>query len=179
MSEVGLRTVRDGNRVLRFHASVLGAGTSQRGSIPRWAELVVYRLPDGTYLVAKISRSTLAHRPSCLRVNRRMVSWRRAKADAAGEELVPRVPCLECQPDLRHGISPDTMLETSIHQVLAATNAESAVEALRDPRSPAALPLSRLVRDVLAQCAQSDVDFARWADALIAPNPLEKTTRTG
>jgi hypothetical protein len=175
VGEVALRTVRDGNRVLRFQAAVLGAATSQRGSAPRWSELVVYRLPDSTYLISKIGRSTVAHRPSCLRVNHRMITW--GSAAYHGEDHVRRVPCKDCRPDLSHGIAADTMLEVTRYRAILAETAESAAQSLTGDR--AALLMPQIVRDVLAQCAQADEAFARYSEAEGAPNPLEKTTRTG
>jgi hypothetical protein len=175
MGEVALRIVRDGSRTLRFPAAVLGAATSQRGSVPRWSELVVYRLTDGTYLISKIGRSTVAHRPDCLRVNHRMIRW--DQAAGTGEELTQRVPCLDCLPDLAHGISPDTVLEVGRYRAIVAPTAERAAQSLSGDR--AALLMPQIVRDVLAQCAQSDEAFARYTEADGAPNPLEKTTRTG
>lgn len=175
MGECALRVVRDGDRTLRFHATVLGAATSQRGSAPRWSELVVYGLPDGTYLISKIGRSTVAHRPSCLRVNHRMITW--GSAAHHGEDRERRVPCLDCRPDLSHGIAADTMLEITRYRAILAQDAESAVQSLPWDRTAQLMP--QIVRDVLAQCAQVDEAFARYTDADGAPNPLEKTTRTG
>jgi hypothetical protein len=174
VAEVGLRTVRDGARVLRFPAAVLGAATSQRGSAPRWSELVVYKLADESYLISKIGRSTLAHRPGCLRVNRRMVTW--SAADES-ERAVARVPCSDCRPDLSAGIPADTVLETTRYRAIAPLDAERAAQVLMEDRT--ALLVPQIVRDVLSQCAQADPCFARYAEALSAPKaPLEKTTRT-
>jgi hypothetical protein len=176
MGEVALRQVRDGPRIMRFRAAVIGAATSQRGSIPRWSELVVYRLEDGNYLVSKVARSTVAHRPDCERVRRWMVPWKRA-ADY-GEERVNRVPCAECWPNLQTPLDPEIRLEVTHYQAFPASNAESAVRAMGNPKAHTAL-MPQIVHDVLAQCAQADPCFARYADAASAPNPLEKTTRTG
>jgi hypothetical protein len=174
MGEVGLRQVRDGSRVLRFHAAVIGAATSQRGSVPRWSELVVYRLTDGTYLISKIGRSTVAHRPDCLRVNHRMVRWDRAAEQ--DEATVMRAPCSDCRPDLRPPLPPDLRLEVTRYRAIAAPTAERAAQSLAGDRATLLMP--QLVRDVLAQCAQADPCFSRYAEAEIEPNPLEKTTRT-
>lgn len=162
MGEVGLRTVRNGSRVLRFRAAVIGAATSQRGSSPRWSELVVYRLEDGSYLISKIGRSTVAHHPACARVNHRMVSW--ASAAEFGEDIVRRVPCLDCQPDLSPPIDDQIYLETTRYRAIPARDAESAAETLTESRAVLLMP--QLVRDVLSQCAQVDSAFSRYAEAL-------------
>lgn len=173
MGEVALRQVRDGSRVLTFQAAVIGAGTSRRGSVPRWSELVVYRLVDGTYLISKVGRSIVAHRPDCLRVNHRMVPWHRARD--SDEFIGVREPCLDCRPDVYH-LRDETLLEVTRYRAIAAPTAERAARSLSGDRATLLMP--QLVRDVLAQCAQADPCFARYAEAEIAPNPLEKTTRT-
>jgi hypothetical protein len=179
MGEVGLRTVRDGNRPLSFQAAVLGAATSQRGSAPRWSELVVYRLTDGTYLVSKIGRSAVAHRPDCGRVNQRMISWRDAQRRRDDSEArVYRLPCPECRPKLDPP-APDTMLEVTRYRAILARDAESAVQSLMVGDRTALMAFPKLVQNVLDQCAQVDPCFARYAEADSAPKALEKTTRTG
>jgi hypothetical protein len=175
MGEVALRQVRHGSRVLRFYAAVIGAATSQRGAIPRWSELVVYRLADGSYLISKIGRSTVAHRPDCLRVNHRMVPWSHA-ADS-GEDLVPRVACRDCQPDLHPPLDPGLRLEVTRYRATPLPDAESTARALTESRAVLLMP--QIVRDVLVQCAQADPCFARYAEAVKEPNPLENTTRSG
>lgn len=174
MSEVGLRTVRHGARVMRFRAAVIGAATSQRGSAPRWSELVVYRLEDSTYLISKIGRSSVAHDPTCLRVNHRMIRW--DKAAEAGEATIPRVPCSDCRPRLTP-MRPDIRLEITRYRASLCQTAESAAESLVEDR--AALLMPQIIRDVLAQCASSDPNFARYSEALSAPKgPLENSIRT-
>jgi hypothetical protein len=177
MGEVGLRQIRDGARVLRFQAAVLGAATSQRGSVPRWSELVVYKMADDSYMISKVGRSTVAHRQSCLRVNHRMVFW--SQAALIGEDRVERVPCGDCHPDLHPPLDPWLRLEVTRYRAIWARDAENAVSAMGDPLADPTFPLPRLVREVLAQCAQVDDCFARYAEADRDPNPLEKTTRTG
>lgn len=164
MGEVGLRSVRDGSRVLRFRAAVIGAATSQRGSTPRWSELVVYRLEDGSYLISKIGRSTVAHHPTCPRVNHRMVRWDRAAE--VDEARVPRVSCRECQPQLAP-MAADTRLEIARYRATVCPTAESTAETLTESRAVLLMP--QLVRDVLTQCAQADPNFAMYSDALGAP----------
>lgn len=175
MSEIGLRQVRHGTRVLRFQAAVIGAATSQRGSIPRWSELVVYRLVDGTYLISKVGRSTVAHRPDCLRVNHRMIPWSRAAQ--YGEDREVRTACADCQPDLHPPLDPGLRLEITRYRAIPCPDAESTARSLTESRAVLLMP--QLVRDVLAQCVQADPCFARYAEAVSEPNPLEKTTRTG
>jgi hypothetical protein len=177
MADASLHAVRDGARLLQFRGVVLGSATSQRGSLPRWSELVVYRLVDGNYLISKVARSTVAHRPTCLRVRRWMVRWE--DAQGTGEGRVNRVPCADCWPPLQPPWDPDLRLEVTHFHAISATDAESAVLAMRSPKADTTLSVPQIVRDVLAQCAQSDPNFARYADAETAlPSAWENTTRT-
>ena len=177
MSAVGPRLVRDGSRELRFNGAVLGSVTSQRPAAPRWSEIVVYRVTDGTYLISKVGRSTIAHRPSCTRVNRRrMVALREARDEAR----VWRTPCVECRPEVGRveDMDPDTILETTRYSALLGENADAAVRLLTNDREGGELP--RLIRDVLRQASEADPELAKYAAAVIAgPNGLaENTTRT-
>ena len=160
MAEVAVHAVRDGARLLQFQGVVLGSATSQRGSAPRWSELVVYRLVDGNYLISKIGRSTVAHRPDCLRVNHRMIPWFRART--SDEFIGARFACRDCRPDVKH-LEPETVLEVTRYRAILAHNAEEAAQSFMGDR--AALLMPQIVRDVLAQCAQADPNFARYADA--------------
>ena len=164
-SVVAVHQVRDGARVLRFRAAVIGAATSARSGSARWSELAVYRLEDGTYLISKIGRSSVAHAPWCARVNRRMVPWH--KAIEIGEHLERRVPCEDCRPEI-DPIAADALLECTRFKAIVAPTAEHAVETLTEGRPQLQLPL--LVREVLAQCGQADASFARYSEALGAPN---------
>lgn len=115
-----LRTVRNGREILRFEAEVVAAATSQRPGVQRWSELVVYQLASGQYVISKIGRSVLAHRPDCLLVTDEMVSWLEAEEEAK----VHRYPCLECLPEVGNRMDPQTMLEPSRYTVLRARDGE-------------------------------------------------------
>jgi hypothetical protein len=117
----------------------------------------------------------VAHRPDCLRVNHRMIPWSRAAR--YGEDRIQRVPCADCQPDLHPPLDPGLRLEVTRYRATPCPNAESAAQVLTGDR--AALLMPQIVRDVLAQCAQADECFARYAEAVREPNPLENTTRIG
>lgn len=143
------RVVRDGKRVLRFNAEVIGATTSKRPGAPRWSELVVYRLRPGQYLVAKVGRSTMAHLPSCRHANPRRM---RPYVEAAEEGLVHRTPCPECQPECGDGMDPQTLLEPSRFTVLQAHSAESLVAVLAEGRDT----LPEIVSEVLKQASKHD-----------------------
>jgi hypothetical protein len=157
MSAVAVRTVRDGKNVLRFHAEVLGDGTSERLGVPRWSELTVYRLGDRQYLVSKVGRSTLAHRPECSHANpRRMLAY----AVARDEALVRRTACPECQPAVDNTMDPHTLLEATRYTVLQAHSPEQLIEVLVEGRTV----LPEIVQDVMRQVCKSDTEVAQlWA----------------
>lgn len=125
-----IRTVRNGREILRFEAKVVAAATSQRPGVERWSELVVYQLPSGQYVVSKIGRSVLAHRPECLLVSDEMVPWLEAEEEAQ----VHRYPCLECNPEVGNRMDPQTMLEPSRYTVLRARDGEELRQVLTQGR---------------------------------------------
>lgn len=114
------RTVRDGSRVLRFEADVVASATSHRPGVPRWSELALYRLASGSYIIWKIGRSVVAHRPECYMVKTGMPSW----LEAGEEARIHRMPCLECLPEVGDEMDPQTILETTRYTVLQARDAD-------------------------------------------------------
>ena len=92
--------------------------------------MVIYQLPSGQYVVSKIGRSVLAHRPDCILVNDDMVPW----VEAEEEALVHRYPCLTCGPLVGDQMDPQTMLETSRYTVLRARDGEELHEVLTQGR---------------------------------------------
>lgn len=147
-----IRTVRDGPNILRFEGEVLAAATSQRLGVPRWSELVVYRLANGHYLVSKIGRSLIAHDPSCKRVRSEMPTW----LEAGEEAQVHRVPCLECMPEVGNQMDPQTVLEATRYTALRASDPEQLYRVLMN-RSER--PTS-LVSHIFEQVRKHDPPFA-------------------
>lgn len=125
-TEMTIRTVRNGREILRFEAEVIAAATSQRPGVTRWSELVIYQLPSKQYVISKIGRSVLAHRPDCLYVTDAMVPW----VEAEEEAQVHRYPCLTCNPLVGDQMDPQTLLEPSRYTVLRARDEEELREVL-------------------------------------------------
>lgn len=149
-----IRTVRDGEKVLRFEAEVLATATSKRVGAPRWSELVVYRLPSKAYVISKVGRSLIAHTPDCARVYPDMPTW----LEAGEEAQVHRVPCLECFPVVGNEMDPQTVLEATRYTVLRARDPEQLYQALLNrTRRP-----SEIVLEVLRQVQTNDDVFADW-----------------
>lgn len=146
---------------------MLASATSERAGVRRWTELVVYRVVDGSYVLSKVGRSQLAHRPDCQRVNRWMVTW-----STAGEEAkVHRYPCPECAPDVGDRMDPHTVLETTRTSALLAADVPALIELLlagrpgesaQDPRR-----LSPLVMHMVEQLCVTSSAFALGWEGLV------------
>jgi hypothetical protein len=123
----------------------------------RWSELIVYRLPSKQYVVSKIGRSLVAHKPECGRVYDDMPTW----LEAGEEARIRRVPCLECQPLVGDAMDPQTVLEATRYTVLQARDPEQLFQALHNRSGrPAAI-----VNDVLVQVRSNDLAFGQWVDS--------------
>ncbi len=155
--------MRSGDRILEFPAAVIGTATSGRPGVARWTELTVYRLPSGHYVVSKVGRSTIAHRPDCWRVNpRKMRTW----LEAGDEGKVRRVPCLECGPAVGDQMDPQTFLECTRYTVLQARDPESLAKTLLQGRpGDAPQPVSQLTgvtAEIIRQVRAHDSAFETW-----------------
>lgn len=53
-------SVRDGDRQLQFHGTLIGSSSSWKDGKSRWAEIVIYRTTSGKYIVAGIGRSIVS-----------------------------------------------------------------------------------------------------------------------
>lgn len=137
-------SVRDGNRVLRFRGIEVCSVSSERPGSARWSELSVYRLEGaGGWLLQRVGRSSVAHRPECRFVSRRMVSW----LEAREEGRFRRTPCVECQPAVGDAMDPHTRLEVQRYSVYQAANAAGIAEILLDGREMSDVPA--LVREAV------------------------------
>lgn len=160
------RVVRNGAQTLRFDAAVIGAATSERPGAPRWSELVVYRLPEGRYIVSKIGHSIIAHRENCPRFKLKRGQWGMLRwIDAGPEETqIRRVPCPECLPVIARGIDPQTLLEQSRYGVTVAEDVPALMTLLTEGRPLNTLP--KIVSEVLRQVYEADNGVLRYASAL-------------
>jgi len=93
--------VRDTKEVLEFQGELVTDSSSDDRSQPRWTELVLYRLTDGTqrYVLQVIGRSTVYHAANgCERgVPIPLVDLADRYLDEACTEPIPE-PCEECRP---------------------------------------------------------------------------------
>jgi hypothetical protein len=107
-------------------------------------------LPDGSYILSKVGRSLVAHKPECERVTWKMVSWLEAKE----EGKVRRVPCVNCRPVVGNEMDPHTMLEPSRYSARSAQDAQALLEMLLEGRVVDTLPW--VVREALVKAGESD-----------------------
>lgn len=142
---------------------MLATATSERAGVQRWTELVVYRLRDGSYILSKVGRTTIAHRPECERVTRWMVTW----LEAGEEAKVHRYPCVECMPVVGDGMDPHTVLEATRYTALWAHSPDELVSLLLQgrPGQPEQHPghLNGVVARIVDQLVDVDPPFAgQW-----------------
>lgn len=158
MTEYGPHQVRNGRHVLRFSGRVLGSACSARVDAPRWSELAVYGLLNGSYVRSKVGFSVMAHRPDCPLVDWHMTRWLDL-ADKAESERT-RVPCVVCQPVVGAGMDPMTMMESNRYTATVARDPAHLAELLKAGRPAGQLP--RLVCRVVDQVCAADPMFARY-----------------
>lgn len=149
---------------LTFKAAVLAAATTQRPGVPRWTELTVYRLPKfdseepatGGYVVARVGKSVVVHRPNCPKARpRRMTMLGMGHTDGL-------LGCLTCQPDL-HRPMPNWLVERTRHSLAQARDPESLLEVLRTARPGQPLQsITGIVFEAVRQVQLADPDFQRW-----------------
>lgn len=132
----------------------------------RWTELVVYGLRDGSYILSKIGRTNIAHRPGCPRVTKWMVTW----LEAGEEARVRRRPCMECRPVVGDQMDPHTILEATRYTALwVHTPAELIAVLLQGrPGQPDQNPqrLNEVVSRIVDQLTTVDHQFAKEWDRI-------------
>lgn len=162
-----LRSARDGAQWLQFRAAVLAAATTARPGAARWTELTVYRLPRtqdeqpplGGYVVAKVGRSQVAHRPNCAMTKHRTMP---TFLDAGEEATVRRSPCMLCMPEVGDGMDPHTLLEPSRYSVLQARDPEALWAVLLTGRHGEINRVTGTVAEIIRQIRAADVTFRDW-----------------
>lgn len=152
---------------LTFKAAVLAACTTQRPGVARWTELTVYRLPrfadeepaNGGYVVARVGKSTIVHRPSCPRANPRRMASVLGISEA---DYRSKVGCLTCNPPMEP-MPADLLAERTRHSLAQARDAESLMQVLRTARPGQPLQsITGIVAEAVRQVSLADHDFAQW-----------------
>lgn len=159
--------VRNGRHILRFEGVVLASASSQRDDAPRWSELVVYGLANGSYVRSKIGYSLIAHRAECPLVDGKMERW--LDLDDQTESRAQRVPCVVCQPVLRAGaLDPMMMVESTRYTATIARDPAHLAELLTAQQGRGSHQLPRLVSRVVDQVCAQDPDFAQYWSSVSA-----------
>jgi hypothetical protein len=82
-------------RNFRFDGVLLGSSSSQKPNGNRWVEFLLYKSDGGSYILSRVGRSSLYHRPECAVVARNDLRIDRVPAGG--------VPCDMCRPDVSDG----------------------------------------------------------------------------
>lgn len=136
--------------------------------------MTIYRQPKGTeeppaggYVVAKVGRSQVMHRPDCSRARpSRMMPW---TAELAAEQW--RVPCLACNPQPTVDDVQGTLLERDRHSVAQARTARELAMVVLVQITAASV--RGMTAEIIHQLRQADPDFNRyWVDE-IEPTLME------
>ncbi|MGV1079744.1 MAG: hypothetical protein ACOYD1_07810 [Candidatus Nanopelagicales bacterium] len=125
--------VRSGNLQIRFLGIELARTSSERLGAVRWSELALYQTVQGEFVLEKIGRSTVAHRPGC-----RAVTHRMSLSDPAG-----CAPCLVCQPDIASG--DPAHIEPQRYTVHQCANFADVVDILTEGRERPPVVVTRLI----------------------------------
>jgi hypothetical protein len=162
------RVAFDGPRRVEFRGAVLAAATTARPGVGRWTETTVYRThrvnsegARGIYVVAKVGRSIMAHRRTCLTTD-----TRRLPQYLATPEQGQRMPCLECGPQLVPP-APDVVVEVDRHRLMQAPDPAALVRVLF-PGADLSRALFGMSGDLVVQLHDHDPDFQTFWDARIS-----------
>jgi len=150
--------VKDGQRPLTFMGWLVAEADSQSGHDVRWTELTLYKTLTGKYILEKIGRSDVFHKPDCRRKSKgvRHDSLLDATDDHETALADQFVPCDDCHPT--YDIEP-AWVERDISAVARYEDASALVASLfrRDADN---MPfLSRVARTLLDAAADRDDDI--------------------
>jgi hypothetical protein len=134
----GLVRVRDTKEVLEFQGELVTDSSSDDRSQPRWTELVLYRLTDGTqrYVLQVIGRSTVYHAADgCERgVPVPLADLADRYLDEACTEPIPE-PCEVCRPRDVEAVEPNdetvVKMEVDWYSAYECQNVDELLQRLR------------------------------------------------
>ena len=150
-----------------INGALIGAGSSRRPDSSAWAEISVYKLDGGSYLVHRSGMSLVYHRADTPCTTREG----RQRGDPASVEDLPddAQPCPRCQPEDPEYL-PDgngtIRFEFPRHTFDQCDTPEQVVSKLtviRHRDKSRSVQYSQPVTDCLEQCARNDVRFAVYA----------------
>lgn len=148
-------TVQDGSRRITFEGELIASVSSVGPSKPRWSEYRLYKTVTGTYVLEKVGRSIVVHRPGCSEIIDTL--------DRFQERFPGRDPSdgfWLCEGCMTSGYDITALLvEHDRHWVTITENPSDVVDALYRKRS-GARHLPRLSLELLDQAARVDEALA-------------------
>lgn len=146
----GAFEVSDGMRTLRFDGTLISTSDSHRHGAQRWVEFSLYRTRGGSYVLSRIGRSLLFHRPDCDIVHRNNLE--------VGAVPPGGAPCDGCRPT-PHGevVCP----ERPRFWAVPYPTPEGVLIALHKRDATGAAYLTRVAQRLAERAAEVDPAFAR------------------
>lgn len=139
--------LQNGDQRVQFNGRMLAKRSSQQGPEDlRWTEIEMYRTAGGKYIVHKIGRSVVAHRP-----NEKCTSGLAGVGDNRHW-----LPCPRCTPNLRTKMQ--FVYEADRHTVHVSDSARGAVESCYTQDGDKVAYLTYPARQLLAEVSQIDED---------------------
>jgi hypothetical protein len=143
--------VKDGNRILQFEGSILGASTSRRRDSIRWIEFELYKTENGSYILSRIGVSLVYHSGACPLVSKYKLN------DALTVEIDgDSVPCEECGPTLE---APVVFPEKYRHWAQVSDDPQAVLDALYKYDDKGARYLTWVASRVLEEAADNDPEI--------------------
>jgi hypothetical protein len=143
-----------GDHRVRFTGTILAQKSSKQGRDDlRWTEIEIYRTAAGNYIVHKVGRSVVVHKPDRDCTSGEPYNYRTFDA---GVHACPR-----CVPDLSQVVplAPRLFRETDRHTVHVSETARGAVESCYTQDGDRVAYLTFPARSALHEAAQQDSDI--------------------
>jgi hypothetical protein len=144
------RVLHDDGREQVFEGVRLGHGSSWEPHKLRWFEITIYKHVNGRYIVHKVGRTVVYHRPTCATIDGR------DDLQQVDEPADDREPCPKCNPDATND---PVLLERDKHYVLESDSVQGMIESLHHTDD-------RQIRR-MAAAARAALRFARERDEAI------------
>ena len=131
-------------RMVQFTGTMLSTASSQRPDALRWTEITIYRTQAGKYVVHKVGRTVVFHRP-----NEKCTSGVDGRPYMTDQHL----PCPKCKPDRGDN---RVMTETDRHTVHITETADGVVECAHTQDDDGTTYLTRPARSALERASEQD-----------------------
>lgn len=159
-------TVRSGARAtMTFTGSQLAHVSTDDGNKGRWTEMTIYRKSNGGYVLSRIGRSIVFHRPVCEKI--------RGRTDLVRVEHVDDLPnggyaCEVCDPQDPDGSTDYVVLENDKNRAVPADTAQRLITVMQEKnRFTDEMFISPLSHEILMAAGQVDDQIAEAASRRI------------